>query len=139
VPRLCPSACWHDSKTGTACTQLTVHTSHQHEQQHMAEVRLHFSQTTPQPHATLMLACNCPVRRARAEARAKAAAHLAAGNVSMAQECYQRCVDVTPAMAKQVIEVSRDTRPWAVVAHHTAGCRAPAALQQCLLCQCFAF
>eukprot|EP00882_Tetradesmus_deserticola_P027515 GHRQ01030489.1.p1 GENE.GHRQ01030489.1~~GHRQ01030489.1.p1 ORF type:complete len:115 (+),score=42.69 GHRQ01030489.1:980-1324(+) len=44
--------------------------------------------------------------RTRAEARAKAAAHLAAGNVPAAVECYQRCVDITPAMAKQVIEVS---------------------------------
>jgi hypothetical protein len=44
--------------------------------------------------------------RARAEAREKAAAHLAAGNMAAAVECYQRCVDITPAMAKQVIEVS---------------------------------
>lgn len=48
--------------------------------------------------------------RARAEARDKAAAYLAAGNVAMAQECYQRCVDITPAMAKQVIEVSATQR-----------------------------
>lgn len=45
------------------------------------------------------------LRRARAEARDKAAAHLAAGNIAAAVECYQRCVDITPAMAKQVIEV----------------------------------
>jgi hypothetical protein len=44
--------------------------------------------------------------RARAEAREKAAAHLAAGNMAAAVECYQRCVDITPAMAKHVIEVS---------------------------------
>jgi hypothetical protein len=43
--------------------------------------------------------------RARAEAREKAAAHLAAGNMAAAVECYQRCVDITPAMAKHVIEV----------------------------------
>lgn len=47
-------------------------------------------------------------RRGRAENRAKAAAHMAAGNVSAALEFYQRCVDVTPAMAKQVIEVLKD-------------------------------
>lgn len=46
-------------------------------------------------------------RRSRREAREKAHAHLAAGNVSAAVECFQRAVDVTPAMAKLVIEVSR--------------------------------
>lgn len=49
--------------------------------------------------------CCCNTHRARAEAREKAAAHLAAGNIAAAVECYQRCVDITPAMAKQVIEV----------------------------------
>jgi hypothetical protein len=54
------------------------------------------------PDAVCALALAC---RARAEAREKAAAHLAAGNVAAAVECYQRCVDITPAMAKHVIEV----------------------------------
>jgi hypothetical protein len=44
------------------------------------------------------LACT----RGRREARARAAAHLAAGNTAAALECYQRAVDVTPAMARQV-------------------------------------
>lgn len=41
-------------------------------------------------------------RSARREARARAAAHMAAGNTAAALECYQRAVDVTPAMARQV-------------------------------------
>jgi exonuclease 1 len=44
-------------------------------------------------------------RRARTEARERAAALLAAGNVAAAVDQYQRCVDITPVMAKQVIEV----------------------------------
>lgn len=36
----------------------------------------------------------------------KALAHLAAGNVSAAEECFQRAVNVTSNMAKQFIEVS---------------------------------
>lgn len=45
------------------------------------------------------------VLRSRQEARQRAAAHMAAGNINAALECCQRGVDVTPAMAKQVIEV----------------------------------
>jgi hypothetical protein len=36
----------------------------------------------------------------------KAMAHLAAGNIAAAEECFQRAVTVTGSMAKQVIEVS---------------------------------
>lgn len=43
--------------------------------------------------------------RSRREAREKAAVHIQSGNFSAALDCYQRAVDVTPAMAKQVIEV----------------------------------
>ncbi|KAF6251552.1 PIN domain-like protein [Scenedesmus sp. NREL 46B-D3] len=43
--------------------------------------------------------------RARAEAREKAAAHLTAGNMAAAVECYQRCVDISPAMAKHELKV----------------------------------
>ena len=43
-------------------------------------------------------------RRARREARARAASHMAAGNTAAALECYQRAVDVTPAMARQVMD-----------------------------------
>jgi exonuclease-1 len=47
----------------------------------------------------------CRLRRARQENKQKAAQHLQAGNLSAAYECYQRAVDVTPAMAKHLIEV----------------------------------
>ena len=43
--------------------------------------------------------------RARAEQRERAKMHLQAGNEAAALECYQRAVDVSPSMAKQVIEV----------------------------------
>ncbi len=43
----------------------------------------------------------------RDENRAKAMAHLAAGNTAAAEECFQRAVNVTAAMAKQLIEVRR--------------------------------
>ena len=49
--------------------------------------------------------CGKPCRL-RHEYRVKAEAHVKAGNVVAAVECYQRAVDVTPKMAKQVIEVS---------------------------------
>jgi len=51
---------------------------------------------------TLLLLTQPTKRRARREARAKAAAHMAAGNTAAALDCYQRAVDVTPAMARQV-------------------------------------
>jgi hypothetical protein len=44
---------------------------------------------------------------ARQEARERAMAHHNNGNLIAAQECYQRAVDVTPSMAKQLIEVQR--------------------------------
>ena len=43
-------------------------------------------------------------RRGRQEQRDRAAAHVRAGNLRAAEECYQRSVDVTPAMAKQLME-----------------------------------
>lgn len=57
--------------------------------------------------AVLLLSCCLPAPRCRArqENKAKAAQHLQAGNMSAAYECYQRAVDVTPAMAKHLIEV----------------------------------
>jgi exonuclease-1 len=60
----------------------------------------------------LLLSCclNAPRCRARQENKAKAAQHLQAGNMSAAYECYQRAVDVTPAMAKHLIEVC--DRAW---------------------------
>jgi hypothetical protein len=45
------------------------------------------------------------LHRARQENKQKAVQHLQAGNLSAAYECYQRAVDVTPAMAKHLIEV----------------------------------
>lgn len=50
----------------------------------------------------LTAAIACALHRSRSEARTKAAAHLAAGNAAAALECYQRAVDVTPSMARQV-------------------------------------
>lgn len=47
--------------------------------------------------------------RSRTEAKQRAAMHIAAGNINAAHECYQRGADVTPAMAKQVIEVRADS------------------------------
>lgn len=55
----------------------------------------------PHPHTPT----HSPANRSRREAREKAAAHVAAGNLAAALECYQRAVDITPAMAKAVIEV----------------------------------
>lgn len=43
--------------------------------------------------------------RGRREARERAIAHLQAGNLQAAEECFQRSVDITPRMAKQLIEV----------------------------------
>ena len=51
-------------------------------------------------------------RRSRRENREKAMAHLMAGNAAAAEECFQRAVDVTPRMAKQVIEVSWHQFGW---------------------------
>ena len=43
-------------------------------------------------------------RRTRSEALAKAKAHARNGNASAANECYARAVDITPEMAREVIE-----------------------------------
>lgn len=43
--------------------------------------------------------------RSRRENRNKAAAHESAGNSAAAFECYQRAVDISPAVAKRFIEV----------------------------------
>lgn len=54
-------------------------------------------ETTPPP-------TNKKPHSSRREARARAAQHLANGNVAAALECYQRAVDVTPSMAKRVCD-----------------------------------
>jgi exonuclease-1 len=42
--------------------------------------------------------------RSRDQARERARAHKRAGNMVAANECYQRAVDVSPEMAKAVID-----------------------------------
>ena len=49
-------------------------------------------------------------RSSRNENREKAVAHLAAGNIAAAEECFQRAVNVTSTMIKQVIEVTGGKR-----------------------------
>ena len=44
--------------------------------------------------------------RSRRENLEKARVHLLAGNVSAAEDCYQKAVSITSSMAKQLIEVS---------------------------------
>lgn len=46
------------------------------------------------------------VIRSRSENLAKAEAFEASGNMSAANEHYQRAVDISPAVAKQLIDVS---------------------------------
>ena len=46
------------------------------------------------------------VNSSRKENRAKGLAFLRAGNKVEAVECFQRCVDITPEMALEVIKVS---------------------------------
>lgn len=43
--------------------------------------------------------------RTRQENKAKGLAFLRAGNRQQAQECFQKCVDITPEMALEVIRV----------------------------------
>ncbi len=45
--------------------------------------------------------------RARAEQLERAKAHVRAGNTTAAYECYQRAVDISPDVAKRLIEVRR--------------------------------
>lgn len=44
------------------------------------------------------------IRRSREEAKERARAHKRAGNTAAANECYQRAVDITPEMAKVVVD-----------------------------------
>jgi exonuclease-1 len=44
-------------------------------------------------------------RRSRQDNKAKGLALLRAGNKSQAFECFQKCVDITPEMALEVIKV----------------------------------
>ena len=46
-----------------------------------------------------------PNFRSRKENLENARAHAASGNTAAAYECYQRAVDISPAVAKQFIEV----------------------------------
>lgn len=46
------------------------------------------------------------VHSGRREALERARAHAESGNMAAANECYQRAVNITPWMAKVVIEVS---------------------------------
>ena len=46
-----------------------------------------------------------PLCSKREENLKNAKAHLRAGNVSKAKEYFQRCVEITPAMATEVIQV----------------------------------
>ena len=59
-------------------------------------------------------------RLSRAAAREQAAKYLAAGKVAEAEACYQSAVDVTPAMAKQVIEELKARRVPFLVAPYEA-------------------
>jgi len=49
--------------------------------------------------------CCC---RSRQENKAKGLALLRAGNKSQAYECFQKCVDITPEMALDVIKVMEE-------------------------------
>lgn len=67
--------------------------------------------------------------RSREENRARARALWAAGNKAAAMECYQRAVDISPAHAKQFVEVGArlETAPACMPAclllqHHDASC-----------------
>jgi exonuclease-1 len=62
------------------------------------------------------------LRRARQENKQKAAQHLRAGNLSAAYECYQRAVDVTPAMAKHLVEVRGRTALHCIALHCMQPC-----------------
>ncbi|KAG1668814.1 hypothetical protein FOA52_004908 [Chlamydomonas sp. UWO 241] len=59
-------------------------------------------------------------RRSRQENKVKALAHLAAGNVSAAEECFQRAVNVTSTMAKQFMEALKEAGVDFVVAPYEA-------------------
>ncbi|KAL6758969.1 PIN domain-like protein [Haematococcus lacustris] len=59
-------------------------------------------------------------RRSRRENRERALTHLQMGNLAAAEECFQRSVDVTPAMAKQFIEALKDKGVAFVVAPYEA-------------------
>ncbi|XP_037087909.1 exonuclease 1-like [Pollicipes pollicipes] len=59
-------------------------------------------------------------REERRKHRALAADHLRAGRDREARDCFQRCVDVTPAMALQVIKACRSRGVDCVVAPYEA-------------------
>ncbi|KAF0308683.1 Exonuclease 1 [Amphibalanus amphitrite] len=59
-------------------------------------------------------------REGRKKYRALAADHLRAGRDREARECFQRCVDVTPAMARELIKACRARGVDCVVAPYEA-------------------
>ncbi len=89
--------------------QTSTMNAHRHTKQHMA-LRCHsrshgsaaYDPTVMLSHTgnTVTLAC-----RARAEQLERAKAHARAGNMTAAYECYQRAVDISPEVAKRLIEV----------------------------------
>lgn len=59
-------------------------------------------------------------RRAREEHREKARAHLRAGNTGAAAECYQRAVDITPRIARGLMDALEDAGVAFLVAPYEA-------------------
>ncbi|KAG2434397.1 hypothetical protein HYH02_012409 [Chlamydomonas schloesseri] len=59
-------------------------------------------------------------RRGRREALERARAHAESGNMAAATECYQRAVNITPWMAKVVIEALRERGVRCLVAPYEA-------------------
>ncbi|XP_020899632.1 exonuclease 1 isoform X2 [Exaiptasia diaphana] len=59
-------------------------------------------------------------RKTRQENKAKGLAFLRAGNKTQACECFQKCVDVTPEMALEVIKVCRERNIDYLVAPYEA-------------------
>lgn len=58
--------------------------------------------------------------KSRNEQREKALAHLRAGNQSAANECFQRAVDITPAVAATVIQALKEEGVECIVAPYEA-------------------
>eukprot|EP00798_Chlamydomonas_sp_ICE-L_P014825 gene14824-20878_t len=59
-------------------------------------------------------------QRSREENRSKALAHLRAGNNMAAEECFQKAVDISPKMAKQLIEALKEQGVEYIVAPYEA-------------------
>eukprot|EP00794_Sanderia_malayensis_P020244 gene20244-22226_t len=59
-------------------------------------------------------------RSGREENLKKGKAFLRAGNTTQAVECFQRCVEITPAMATEVIQACREKNVMCVVAPYEA-------------------